>query len=148
MAEFRLAPLLDAARMQFESAEQRLAQLRRRRDEAAAKLEQLDRFRGEYGERLEQEQRAGLQGYRNQDYLAFLAKLDTARRQQGEEVDRCQRAWDEGFAQWRALKIRLEALMALEQRHRQSESLRERRQDQKQQDEFAARRGRSLPDLG
>lgn len=147
MAEFRLTPLLNAATLQFESAEQRLSVLRRRLEEARAKLGQLEQFKLEYAQRLRNDQMAGLPGYRQQDYLAFLAKLDAARQQQGDEVARCKLAWDDGFNQWRALKTRVDALLALQERHRLDEQLRERRQDQKQQDEFAARRGRNLPDL-
>lgn len=147
MAEFRLATLLEAARLHFESAEQKLAQLRRRWDEARGKLAQLEQFQAEYREGLRGEQRAGVTGFRQQDYLAFLAKLDRAREQQTEEVARCKQGWEAGFAEWQDKRIRLDALRALEERHRAAELVRERRQDQKLQDEFAARRGRNLPDL-
>lgn len=147
MAEFRLAPLLAAAKLKYESAEQVLAQRRLRWDQARAKLTQLDQFRTEYGARLGSEQSSGISVYRLQDFLAFLAKLDTARAQQGEEVVRCQQAWEAGFSEWQTMKTRLDALLALEDRHKLAESVRERRQDQKLQDEFAARRGRNLPDL-
>lgn len=146
MAEFRLAPLLGAAKLKFESAEQRLAQLRRRWDDARNKLSQLEQFKQEYAHRLREEQREGMEVYRQQDFLAFLAKLDAALVQQTEEVNRCKADWDVGFEQWHALKTRQDALLALEERHILAEQLRERRLDQKQQDEFAARRGRNLPE--
>lgn len=139
--------MLEAARLQYESAEQRLAQLRRRLDEARGKLAQLAQFQTEYREGLRAQQRVGVAGYRQQDYLAFLVKLDKAREQQAEEVARCKQAWDTGFLEWQDKRTRLDALLALEERHRRAEAVRERRVDQRLQDEFAARRGRNLPDF-
>jgi len=146
VADFRLAPLLTAARLRFESAEQRLAVLRRRWDAARDKLTQLERFQAEYAGQLRSAQALGLEGYRQRDYVAFLAKLELAANQQKEEVARAHQAWEAGFADWSGLKSRLEALEALEARHLALSAQRERRQDQKLQDEFAARRGRNLPE--
>ncbi len=145
MAAFRLAPLLGVANMRLESAERRLAALRKRQSDAQAKLAQLDQFRTDYSGQLESAQRQGIEAYRWQDYLAFLAKLDRARSQQTEEVAHCKQAWDAGFEEWRELKSRYEALLALEARHHLAEQVKERRVDQKLQDEFAARSGMKLP---
>ena len=145
MASFRLAPLLGVAKMRLESAERKLSLLGNRRSEAQVKLNQLDQFRADYSGQLESAQRAGIEAYRRQDYLAFMAKLDRARSQQAEEVARCTQAWEAGFREWRALKSRYEALLALEARHHLAEQIKERRADQKLQDEFAARGGTKLP---
>ena len=145
MPEFRLAPLLEASRMRLESAEQRLALLRKRLNEAQQKLAQLEHFITEYNQQFLAGQRAGMAAYRQRDFRAFLAKLDLACAQQSEEVARCQTGWDSGFEDWRNQKTRLDALLALRDRHDAAVALADRRQDQKLQDEFAARRGTNLP---
>ncbi len=146
MARFRLLPLLDVGKMRLDSAEQRLALLRQRWNEAQSKLSQLDQFKADYSEQFMVAQRAGIQAYRQQDYLAFLAKLDVARSQQSEEVMRCKQSWEAVYEEWLDFKTRYEALLTLQERHLRAEQIVERRQEQKQQDEFAARRGMNLPD--
>ncbi|MFN0313497.1 MAG: flagellar export protein FliJ [Burkholderiales bacterium] len=145
MASFGLAPLLGVAKMRLDEAERRLGLLSARRTEAQGKLALLGQYSSEYSGQLDSAQRAGMEVYRWQDYLAFTAKLERAKVQQREEVARCAQAWEAGFKEWQALKSRHEALLALETRHRLAEQIKERRADQKLQDEFAARSGTNLP---
>lgn len=131
--------------MKLESAEQRLSLLRRRWHEAQSKLAQLEQFRADYAAQLMTRLQAGIAADLQRDYQAFLAKLDSARQQQSAEVARCKHTWEGGFQEWSELKARHEAMLALRERHLRNEQIVERRQEQKLQDEFAARSGTNRP---
>jgi flagellar FliJ protein len=141
-APFRLQTVLDLAARRLEVATVGLQKLRLRLQQAQDKLDQLQGYRREYEASLAAALAQGLPADRLRDFQAFLAKLARAIEAQAAEVVRSRQAWEEEHQRWLRLRSREQALQVLRVRHEHSESVRDARAEQKQQDEFALRRGR------
>jgi flagellar FliJ protein len=139
-APFRLQTVLELAGRRLDVATAELQKLRARLQQAQDKLEQLEAYRSEYEVALTAALREGLPADRLRDFRAFMAKLARAIEGQGIETQRCRQAWEEEHKRWLRLRSRQQALQVLRERHERSESLRDARVDQKQQDEFALKR--------
>jgi flagellar FliJ protein len=146
MAErFRLQAVLDLAGRRLDAATVELQKLRARLQQAQDKLDQLHGYQAEYQAALGAALAQGLEADRLRDFQAFLSKLARAIEAQATEVQRCRRAWEEEHQRWLQLRSREQALQVLRTRHERAESQRAGRVEQKQQDEFARRRGRDDP---
>jgi flagellar protein FliJ len=141
-APFGLQTVLELAARRLDVATAELQKLRARLQQAQDKRDQLQGYRGEYEASLAATLAQGLPADRLRDFQAFLAKLARAIEAQGAEVVRCRQAWEEEHQRWLQLRNREQALQVLRARHEHSESVRDARIEQKQQDEFALRRGR------
>ncbi|MEF8709029.1 MAG: flagellar export protein FliJ [Candidatus Accumulibacter propinquus] len=73
------------------------------------------------------------------NYQEFLTRLDEAIKQQMKLVSVQETHTAAGQEDWKRQRTKLKALDALSERHRASEARLEIRQEQKAQDEFAAR---------
>ena len=138
-APFRLQTVLELAARRLEVATVELQKLRARLQQAQEKLDQLQGYRAEYEASLAAALAQGLPADRLRDFHAFLAKLARAIEAQGAEVARSRQAWEEEHQRWLRLRSREQALHVLRTRHEHSESVRDARAEQKQQDEFALR---------
>ncbi len=136
-AAFALQAVLDLATQQLQSAAVELQRLAARRQDAQSRLDQLCSFRDEYRNRLASALAQGLSADRLRDYQAFLLKLERAIDTQTAEVQGCQQAWQRAHQHWLALRGKEQAMLVLKQRYAAQALLQERRQEQKQQDEFA-----------
>ena len=139
-APFRLQTVLELAARRLDVATAELQKLRARLQQAQARLDQLQGYRTEYEASLAAALSQGLPADRLRDFQAFLAKLARAMEAQGAEVARCRQSWEEEHQRWMRLRNREQALQVLRVRHEHSESVRDARIEQKQQDEFALRR--------
>jgi flagellar protein FliJ len=139
---FRLQTVLEVAARRLEVATVELQKLRGRLQQAQDKLSQLQGYRAEYEATLAASLSRGLPADRLRDFQAFLAKLARAIEAQSTEVARCRQAWQEEHQRWLRLRSREQALQVLRTRHEHGEALRDARIEQKEQDEFALRRGR------
>jgi len=106
---------------------------------AEDKLEQLRRYRDEYRAAKSTELTRGITAARMREYDSFLVRLDEAIEAQTIEVTRAQAIWEAARVQWLEARRREKAMDALAARHAAGEALREERLDRKVQDEFAAR---------
>ena len=61
---------------------------------------------------------------------------------------RCRQTWEEEHQRWLRLRNREQALQVLRARHEHSESVRDARIEQKQQDEFALQDAKERPSDG
>jgi len=138
---FPLQSLLDLAQDHTDSAAKALQLLKAQWNEAQDKLQQLLHYQQEYRERLRQSAGGGLSMALMRDYQAFLAKIELAIGQQSEEVARSKQRWEAGQQAWHAQKRKLGAFDTLAKRHRDGETKRESRQEQREQDEFAGKVG-------
>jgi flagellar FliJ protein len=144
-AQFRLQAVLDLAGRRLDAATVELQKLRARLQQAQDKLDQLHGYRAEYQTVLGAALAEGLEADRLRDFQAFLAKLVRAIETQAAEVQRCRQAWEEEHQRWLQLRSREQALQVLRTRHERAESQRAGRVEQRQQDEFARKRGRDEP---
>jgi flagellar FliJ protein len=136
---FSLQTVLELMQARNDEATQRLATLLAVEVDVKRKLTLLQDYRDEYAARFRQAARDGLGQPEWRNYQAFLGRLDEAVRQQLEAVSRQAAHTAAGQAEWQQQRARLKAFDALSRRHRAGEAREELRQEQKTQDEFAAR---------
>ncbi|MCB1941487.1 MAG: flagellar export protein FliJ [Candidatus Accumulibacter sp.] len=137
---FSLQTVLDLMQDRSDEATRALAQLIAAERDARNRLEMLQQYRDEYRERFRQAAQNGLRQSEWRNYHEFLNRLDEAITQQVATVTRQATYTAAGQERWQHQRTRLQAFDALHERHRASEARRELRQEQKAQDEFAARR--------
>ena len=141
-ARFHLQPLLDLANTRTDEAARKLGELVAAERDVEQKLKMLEDYRQEYNERFVQAARDGLSPDAWRNYSAFIAKLDDAIAAQRKVVEQSRTRTVEGQQAWLAQRTKLKAFDTLAQRHQQTVARSEARQEQKQSDEHAARRGR------
>ncbi len=147
--DFTLQPLLDLMHDRADEATRQLGQLVATEQNARGRLELLSQYRAEYAQRFRDAQTQGLTLQAWQNYQDFLAKIDEAIQQQQEVVNASARNTEAGQQHWKEQNTRLKAIDTLAHRHATAVQKKENRQEQKQLDEFAARRFQdSLPDKG
>jgi len=144
---FRLQPILELAEKEAEKSAARLGALTLQQQQVESKLNLLLQYREDYLARF----RAGMQdnppgdGWRN--FHDFMDKLDAAITQQQAIVGHARDMMLKGQAEFRDRQRRVKAFDTLAGRHRESETLRENRAEQRALDELAAavtaRSGRS-----
>ncbi|HRE69949.1 MAG: flagellar export protein FliJ [Candidatus Accumulibacter sp.] len=137
---FSLQAVLDLMQNRSDEATQRLARLIATERDAQGKLDMLEQYRDDYSERFRRAVQEGLRQPEWRNYQEFLCRLDQAISEQLQAVRRQQAHTAAGQAAWQQQRTRLQAFDALFERHRASEAKLEGRQEQKEQDEFAARR--------
>lgn len=136
---FALQTVLDLMQDRADAATQALARLLASEHDAQAKLALLEGYREEYLERFRQAARDGLEPTQWRNYQTFLDRLDEAIAQQRQAVRAQQTRTAAGQEHWQQQKTRLQAFTALAERHHDNETRNALRQEQKMQDEFAAR---------
>jgi flagellar FliJ protein len=117
----------------------RLAQASRQAAEGRHKLDLLREYRREYLARMGSAGRSGIHGDGLRNYRTFLANLDRAIEQQGEAVLSVERERTRAQDAWTAEQRAVHSYEVLQARQTSSAARRERREHQKQQDEFAIR---------
>lgn len=137
---FNLQPLLDLMQTRADESTRRLGQLIAAEQSARSRLELLEQYREEYSQRYREAGCNGLTPTALRNFQEFIARIDEAITQQRRAVQDSERGTAAGQAAWREQNKRLKAIDTLSQRHDARERYRENRQDQKDQDEFAARR--------
>lgn len=136
---FSLQMVLDLMRNRHDEATQSLARLLAAERDAKKKLAMLLQYREEYTTRFREAAQDGLGQPEWRNFQDFLNRLDEAITQQLQSVSLQEAHTAAGQAEWRQQQKRLKAFDALSERHRVSEARWESRQEQKTQDEFAAR---------
>jgi len=144
---FSLQMVLDLMRNRHDEATQSLARLLAAERDAKKKLAMLQQYREEYTTRFREAAQDGLGQPEWRNFQEFLNRLDEAITQQHQSVSLQEAHTAAGQAEWRQQQKRLrrqqqkrlKAFDALSERHRASEARWESRQEQKTQDEFAAR---------
>ena len=131
--------VLDLMRNRHDEATQSLARLLAAERDAKKKLAMLQQYREEYTTRFREAAQDGLGQPEWRNFQEFLNRLDEAITQQHQSVSLQEAHTADGQAEWRQQQKRLKAFDALSERHRASEARWESRQEQKTQDEFAAR---------
>jgi flagellar FliJ protein len=139
-----LALAIAGAAEKHQATEKALGQARNRLRTAEATYATLDSFRGEYANRLRGLTRFDTNALGN--YQRFLGKLGQALDSQQHDVSQAGQAVAQSRDAWFATLQRLKAMELLRDRRAAAAQLRLKRQEQKQSDEYAARRARHLGD--
>ncbi|HPP47686.1 MAG TPA: flagellar export protein FliJ [Accumulibacter sp.] len=137
---FSLQTVLELMQTRTDEATRQLAGLLAAEQDAQRKLTMLQMYRDEYFARFRAAAQNGLRPAEWRNYQDFLARLDEALGQQQHAVSVQQSHTAAGQAEWRRQHSKLKAIDALADRHRNNEARQELKQEQKEQDAFAARR--------
>ncbi|MBS1189612.1 MAG: Flagellar FliJ [Rhodocyclaceae bacterium] len=137
---FNLQPLLDLMQTRADEKTRQLGQLIAAEQSAKSRLQLLEQYREEYSQKLREAIGQGLTPMALRNYQDFIARIDEAIEQQRLAVARSEQNTSAGQAEWQEQNRRLKAIDTLSQRHDARERYREGRQDQKQMDEFTARK--------
>lgn len=136
---FTLQTLLDLSQLRMDEAGRRLAQLLATEQEAGTRVQLLRQYRDEYQERFvaAAQRGIGLEAMRN--FQSFLGRLDEAIAQAQALVEQSKQRTASGQREWLDQRVHVKAYDTLSLRHAQREQHAANRQEQKFQDEHAAR---------
>lgn len=137
MSKFDL--LIRLAQDKLDEAAKRMKQAQQAQTQAEATLRQVDAFLADYQQRVLHMAQRGLGVGQWRDARLFLLKLEEARQQQQHELDRCVQRFLLEKQAWLALRKQLKSYQVLQEREAERLSVRQRKAEQKQMDEFAAR---------
>lgn len=137
---FSLQPLLEIMQERTDEATRKLGQLIAAEQDARSRLQLLEQYREEYNQRFRESQQGGLTPLAWRNFQEFMARIDLAISQQQNIVANSARNTQQGQAAWQEQNQRLKAIDTLADRHQNAERWREGKKEQKQMDEFAARR--------
>lgn len=137
---FKLQPLLEIMQNRTDEASRRLGQLIASEQNARSRLQLLEQYHAEYTQKLREAIATGLTPLALRNYLDFISRIEEAIDQQRLAVGQSERNTAAGQEHWREQNQRMKAIDTLAQRHEARERHREGKLDQKQQDEFSARR--------
>ena len=132
--------LVNLSRNLEESALKRFSTLLKQCGGEEQKLALLERYRREYAERLAAQKHSGIAAPSMENFEQFIAHLEGALTQQQGHATRSRAALDDGMAALREARIRSKVFQTLVERRRGAARLREDRQRQKIEDEFASRK--------
>jgi flagellar FliJ protein len=135
-----LDTLIDLARKETDEAAKRLGAALRVGEEAEQKLELLQQYRNDYAARCQANLANGLSITHFHNFQVFMQKLDHAiAGQQKVSADARQRA-EQARSAWLACEQKKMSFVTLADRANRESARRELYRDQKQNDEYAARR--------
>lgn len=137
---FPLQTLHDLSQLRLDDATRRLGELIASEGEAKKRRDLLVEYRLEYQARFVSASQSGLGPRELHNYRSFLSKLDDAVDQAERQVAQSQARTAHGQKEWLNKRGDVKAYDTLSERHRQREQHGELRREQRQADEFAARR--------
>ncbi|MBI3525154.1 MAG: flagellar export protein FliJ [Betaproteobacteria bacterium] len=141
---FPLQTLLDLSQLRMDDAARQLGELLAGEQEAGARLILLQEYRAEYHERFAVALRNGIGRDAWNNFQAFLGRLDDAIAQAHALVLQSKQRTAAGQREWVDKRGRVQAFDTLSQRHHNREQSAANRQEQKAQDEHAARNRQGL----
>lgn len=137
MSKFDLLIRLATDRM--DAAAERMRQAQQMQQQAERTLQQIAGFIQDYQQRMVLQGQGGTSVAQWADYRLFLQKLEDAHVQQQREVERATQRFLLERQAWLQQRKQLKSYEVLQVRERERLALRQRRQEQKALDEFAAR---------
>lgn len=136
---FPLQTLLELSQLRMDDAARQLGQLLAGEQKAGERLILLQQYRAEYHERFVLALRGGIGRDAWNNFQAFLSRLDDAIAQAEAMVAQSRQRTAAGQREWVDKRGRVQAFDTLSQRHHDRVQTAENRQEQKTQDEHAAR---------
>jgi flagellar FliJ protein len=138
MSKFDL--LIRLATDRLDAAADRMRKAQAAQQQAESTLLQVKGFIQDYQQRMLQQGQAGTSVAQWADFRLFMQKLDDALEQQQREVDRAMQRFLMEKQAWLQQRKQLKSYEVLQEREKARLALKQRRQEQKALDEFAARR--------
>ncbi|MFN4238766.1 MAG: flagellar export protein FliJ [Vogesella sp.] len=138
MSKFDL--LIRLANDRLDAAAERMRKAQAAQQQAENTLLQVKGFIQDYQQRMLQQGQAGTSVAQWADFRLFMQKLGDAEQQQQREVDRAMQRFLMEKQAWLQQRKQLKSYEVLQAREKVRLALKQRRQEQKALDEFAARR--------
>lgn len=135
----RFEPLQRIAKHGEDHAAQQLGKAQTMLSEQEQRLKDLISYRDEYSQQFHRDGQAGLDGRQLQSYQSFLNQLNQAIEQQKLQINEVQQQCDERRHDWRQRHQHSEVLDSAVKRFQSQEQHDERRQEQRNSDEFSMR---------
>ena len=140
-----LHTLIDLANKETDEAAKRLGAALRAGEEAEQKLELLTQYRDDYATRCQTTLATGISTTQLHNFQVFMQKLEHAIAGQQKVVDDARQKIAQARAAWQACEQKKMSFVTLAERADNEQSRRELWRDQKQNDEYAARRALHKP---
>lgn len=140
MSEFPLQTLLELSQQRLDDAARQLGTLLASEHEGEQKLELLQRYRDEYHARFLQAAQRGMGPDEWRNYQTFLGKLDDAIGQQKGMVALAKQKSAAGQQSFMDERTRVKAFDMLSQRHDAREQKAEAKREQRESDEYSAKK--------
>ncbi len=137
---FSLQPVLELMQIRADDATKRLARLIATERDANNKLDMLQQYRDDYAKRFQQAAQNGISPGEWRNYQEFMNRLDEAIDAQRQAVLLQKKNTATGQTHWQLQRKKLKAFDTLSERHFANQNALEVKNEQKTQDEFAARR--------
>lgn len=135
-----LETLIELATKQSDEAAKRLGRSVRATEDAQQKLALLLQYRDDYSARLHANMAAGLSAFSYRNFQLFMDKIEEAIMGQQRIVQDAQRRVDTERSAWQGSERKRMSYDALATRAQKAQELKQTRREQKQTDEFAARK--------
>jgi flagellar FliJ protein len=141
----RFKPVQRLSRSREQDAAKALGESNRAVSEQEQRLAELEQYREEYARYYEQRGREGISGAKLQELQRFLHNLNKAIEQQQQLVAMARQQSELSLNKWQQARGRSKAMDTVADRYRQAEEHDRARQEQKETDEHAQRKGASKP---
>lgn len=135
-----LDTLIDLAHRETDDAARRLGEALRADEEARQKLDLLQQYRDDYATRCQASLTQGISATHFVNFQGFMQKLDCAIAGQQKVVVDTQERVAQARTAWQRSEQKKMSFVTLADRADQAATRREQQREQKQNDEFAARR--------
>ncbi|HED16760.1 MAG TPA: flagellar export protein FliJ [Gammaproteobacteria bacterium] len=139
----RIKPVAKFAQQQERNAASELGKCRNNLNEQEKKLSELTEYRDEYTRRFAVTNQTSVDARVMQDYRVFLQRLNEAIEMQRGLVNQEQEACNRQTENWLGRRSRANALDKVVQRYQQTDAKKALKQEQREQDEHAARTGQN-----
>ncbi len=136
---FPLQTLLDLANSRNEEATRRLGKLNKQEHDAQAQLAMLHQYRREYQERMQSTSQEGMDPALLRNFQEFIYKLDAAIAQQTKAVEQSRVSTQMGRSEFNNTQRKLKSIDTLQQRHIETQTKIQIRQEQRITDEHTGR---------
>jgi flagellar FliJ protein len=140
-----LHTLIDLANKETDEAAKGLGAALRAGEEAEQKLELLTQYRDDYATRCQTTLATGISTTQLHNFQVFMQKLEHAIAGQQKVVDDARQKIAQARAAWQACEQKKMSFVTLAERADKEQTRRELWRDQKQNDEYAARRALHKP---
>ena len=137
----RLQPVSRLADNRESRAAKELAEAQQRLEQQRQQLTNLHGYQQEYRQALDAAGRQGLRGQQVRDFHRFLIQVDQAIAGQQQVVERAEAEVAQARRKWLAARTETRRVETLQSWYADEEAEREQRQEQKETDERAGRRG-------
>ena len=143
---FPLQTVADLMQTRADDAAVALGKLLAQEKDARARLQLLEDYRAEYLSRFQQAAAQGLSAAQWANYQEFIGRIDEAIGQQRRVVETSSGQTQAGQQHWLKQRNKAQAFDTLAQQHEAEQRYQEGRKEQKQGDEFSARKHFHDPD--